>query len=73
MLRLVIQRIDNVDICYPEVTSLLKKSSAGYIPQKSNVFQPDHIRRFFSEARDTEFLAVKVRDTALRFIFFTIR
>lgn len=64
MLRTTIQRTDNIDICYPEVTSMLKKSSAGYQPQKSNVFQPDEIRRFFSEAEDTQFLAVKVQDTA---------
>lgn len=60
MLRTTIQRVNNIDICYPEVTSLLKRCMIGYEPQKSNIFQPDEIRRFFSEAKDSEFLAMKV-------------
>lgn len=65
MLRTTIQRNDNIDITYPEVTSLLKKSAVGFVQQrlKSNVFQPNDLQRFFNEAKDIEFLAVKVSDT----------
>lgn len=60
MLRTTIQNKNSIDINYPEVTSLLKKSSIGFQSQKSSVFQPDEILRFLTEAKDTEFLAVKV-------------
>lgn len=66
MLRTTIQRNHNIDINYLEVTSLLKKSAVGYRSQKY-VFQANEIQRFFSEAMDFEFLAIKVRDTGLDF------
>lgn len=55
---------NNIDISYPGLRSFLRTISSGYHPQKCNFFQPDEIRRFFSEAEDNEFLAVKVGDSS---------
>lgn len=69
MLRSTIQSKFNIDISSLELSTLLKVSSFGYLPQnKCNVFKPDEIRRFFSEADDDEFLAAKVSNTIKCFL-----
>lgn len=62
MLKSTIQRQNNIDITYPEVTSFIKKCALGFRPQ-TNVFQPKELQRFFAESNDYEYLAVKVRDS----------
>lgn len=61
MLRATIQTNHNIDICYPEIKSLLKWSKFGHVPQKGLVFQMDEIQRFFRDAQDHEYLGIKVR------------
>lgn len=61
MLRSTIQKNHNVDIAYPELKSLLKATSFAYLPRRCELFRPDEIQRFLSEAADDKFLAVKVR------------
>lgn len=61
MLKTTIERNDRVDVNYSKLNSLLKDSSVGFIAKKSNVFQPEQIRRFLVEAPDSDFLIVKVR------------
>lgn len=62
MLKTMIARNHNVDIKYPKLIAYLKKNSVGYRPKKSNVFQPDDIQKFLSDADDANFLAIKVTD-----------
>lgn len=60
MLRATILRNDEVDINYPNLASFLKNSAAGCEIKKINIFQPEEIQRFLSEAEDYEYLAMKV-------------
>lgn len=60
MLRTTIEKNHNIDINYPKLLSLLKKFAVGYTAKKSNVFEPNEIDKFLSEAPDNEFLATKV-------------
>lgn len=68
MLKATIQKNNEIDISYPELKSFLRVTSSGYLPQKYNVFQPDEIRQFLSEADDNEFLVVKVICTQYDFL-----
>ena len=61
MLRTTIQQKHNVDISYPTLIAYLKRKSVGFVPKKSNVFEPNQIMQFLSQADDVRHLANKVK------------
>ena len=61
MLKSTLHCYDHVDTPnYREVPKLLKSKSKGYQPEKSKVFEPEHIKRFCDTAPDEVYLATKV-------------
>ncbi|KAL7298012.1 hypothetical protein TKK_0009020 [Trichogramma kaykai] len=61
MLRSVILTKHNVNIHdFSPLLEFLKTNSKGYVPKKAEILEPEHIRRFLTDAPDDKYLVVKV-------------
>ena len=60
MLKSTIQNNHNVDIAYVRLIAFLKQNGKGFVQKKSEVFNPEDVRKFLVDAPDDTFLDLKV-------------
>ena len=69
MHKAVIKLKEKVDIgSYETLVAFLKKQLVGFEPKQSEVFTKEQIRKFLSDAPDTQYLATKVKNN----LFFNV-